>query len=89
MIRKCSLCRELNYIFYQDYAKGISINLCFECSRLVGFKINLLTEVICAKCQKPFSPFKNENICWICKKNLQNKREEAKEPQRGLFVKKK
>ena len=88
-IKKCSLCKNINYIFYEDYAKGISINLCYECGKLTGFEVNLTTEIICPRCRKPFKPFKGESVCWICRKGLQNKREEAKEPQRGLFVKKK
>jgi len=77
-IKKCDFCKKVKYIAYSDYAKNFSLNLCYNCAKQMDFPVQLTTEVICPICKEPFKPFKNEAICWICRKKA-----------RGNFGKKK
>ena len=67
-IKTCDFCKKIKYIAYEDYARGFSLNLCYNCAKQLDFPVQLTTEVICPLCQEPFKPFKNETICWICRK---------------------
>lgn len=76
-IKKCSCCNEIKYIFYSDWVSNISLNLCFNCANEIGFNPEITTELICAKCKDPFTPFKKESICWICLQKAKGKFKKA------------
>ncbi len=71
MIKKCSSCKNLREICYEDYVKGFSLNLCWDCMELHRFdeeRIKLIPQIkICDGCSCIYIPKKeNSKKCGVC-----------------------
>ena len=67
---RCSYCENFRGGAYKDWVKGFSFNLCFDCTKELGFFPTCLnTQKKCSSCGKYYTPKgtwqKDCTDCWL------------------------